>query len=35
MRLKKLIIKLNVKNKILSKYKIKFMADKVINMDND
>ena len=28
------MIKLKTKNKILSKYKIKFMADKVINMDN-
>ena len=35
MRLKKLIIKLKAKNKILSKYKIKFIAEKVINMDND
>lgn len=29
------MIKLKTKNKILSKYKIKFIADKVINIDND
>ena len=27
--------KIKGQNKILSKYKIKFMAEKVINMDND